>query len=672
MFRSIYLIAVAFLGMASVWADALYTDLRVKFCDEKKGIIYNGAGEFSVQSPAESELEVMVDLESLRSYVNSNDYVPGRPFVRWELELKDGRVFALGMADTVAEMQHSTRLPLLTGYWNQSVWQGKVPPVEEQQLREYADEQGRVRLRLAFNPSHGFQMRAFKAGSWHTLYQAPDLRTSLAVSTRSYQVNTNYVCGVQLHTPSTLNTAGYDAPQDYTKPFLRRAKESIGRVMFCGDSITHGVCDQTWRWQLFKTLVDNGVEYEIVGPREGYTPAYTRMNTSDAGNSYAGCLFPNLHLAQSSGRTHNIISGSAAGSGVNYGGHSTSSAAASFNCDTFVCLMGTNDLLSDRGYNNDDFSAKMQKLLGGKVSHTERGYSRTPDGSWGTMGKIAEDLLRDKGDVLYILSVPTWGFHSNNNEPERHVAVEQYNRLLSRWVEGFARSTGKNVRYVESNTGLVDLAAETPFMGHDDFFRKRGVDGLHPGEQGSIIIAGNLEKAMGLGGRTAGLPRASRKADFWRQVKLPRSQKVGDKARRLGNIRFSPGQGASVEFRCSVGDGARGGWLSPGKRALHISVADGAQSGTLTVDEAHISWGKKVLYCRDASALHSSSIRIVLHAGDAGKNIPGGFYVWLDKTLIGQGLPATPAEGKNGIYASATGASCTIHRLYAANASYAP
>ncbi|MBR2144322.1 MAG: hypothetical protein IJ956_02205, partial [Akkermansia sp.] len=46
------LIAVAFLGMASVWADALYTDLRVKFCDEKKGIIYNGAGEFSVQSPA--------------------------------------------------------------------------------------------------------------------------------------------------------------------------------------------------------------------------------------------------------------------------------------------------------------------------------------------------------------------------------------------------------------------------------------------------------------------------------------------------------------------------------------------------------------------------------------------------------------------------------------------
>lgn len=82
-----------------------------------------------------------------------------------------------------------------------------------------------------------------------------------------------------------------------------------------------------------------------------------------------------MHLAQASGRTHNIISGSTNvtidgtnyDSGVNYGGHSTASTAEDYDSNTWICMMGTNDLLSDTpnsGPTTDQYVTQMQKMLG--------------------------------------------------------------------------------------------------------------------------------------------------------------------------------------------------------------------------------------------------------------------------------------------------------------------
>lgn len=624
-----------------------YANLKDSFCDEQNRVIYDGAGRFAVKSPAVSELEFTIDMAALESYLGSNDYKQG-PLVTWEMSMPNGRKLVYGLADTARH---------ITCYWGDQPWE-KDGTVSYEQLKSLA-ENGKVKLQLAINPAQGITL----SSGGKVLLAAPNLKTQLPFdTTHAYTVNTNYVTAVGIKATSSLDTAGYKAPEDYTKPFTKTKENSLGRVMFCGDSITHGVNDQTWRWQLFKTLVDNGVEAQIVGPRSGYTPGYTKLSTSDAGDSYAGITFPNVHLAQSSGRTHNIISGSNSGmSGVNYGGHSTKSSAAAFNCDTWCCLMGTNDLLSDRGYSPQEFATKMQNLLGGKVSCKGNRYGWRAGKDWGNMGRIAADVLKEDSDVLYVMAVPCWGHHSNNNEPERHLAVQQYNALLQEWVEKYGKEHGKKLVFVDVNRGMVDCTHKVPFSWPDSMSNRPGRDGLHPNEQGSLMIANNLARAMGLPGRTAGLPRAS--AADW--------QKGVEKVAVRGNetiIReelFSAEKGYSVELSASMGKGH-----------LIISLSDEAGSGTLALSRHVIFWNDKPLYCFAADSptgkkkARKGKLRIVRHPGMDG-NRPQGYYIWLDDQLIGQAQPSgQPAE--KGLQLRAIEGSWTVLGLKYTEGSFAP
>lgn len=445
------------------------------------------------------------------------------------------------------------------------------------------------------------------------------------------------------------------------------------RIMFLGDSITHGVQDMTYRWPVFKALVDNGVKAEIGGPRSGF---YNRPKNSDfqaAGISYRGVTFPNVHLAQASGRTHNIIVGSNKGmTGVNYGGHSTKSAVAAFNADTYICLLGTNDLISDSGYTPQDFANKMQRLLGGKVSYTGGKYQYRPDGkNWGNMGIIADDILQDAGDTLYVLAVPAWTRHSNNNEANRHEAVGLYNNLLQRWVQAYDKAHPKvNLRFVDVNEGLVDPSAETPFYAHEHFFTAPGADGLHPGEQGSLIMGGHVIQAMELRGRTAGLPRSSdvqRKKFTGKKPFMVREAPVTPKAKP-----FSSEDGYTVLCWPTFGNGADGGWKSAEDGCLSITVGDEARSGTLNISEAHIMWGDKVLYCRDNSQKGGDPLRIVWNHGSDQDNIPQGYYIWLGDMLIGQGLPASAEKVPFGVQIKAKGGAASVRHLRYSDTSYAP
>lgn len=445
------------------------------------------------------------------------------------------------------------------------------------------------------------------------------------------------------------------------------------RIMFMGDSITHGVQDMTYRWPVFKTLVDNGVKAEILGPRSGF---YNRPKNSDfspAGITYRGVAFPNVHLAQASGRTHNILAGSNKGmTGVNYGGHSVKSAVAAHNCDTYICLLGTNDLISDAGFTPQHFARKMQNLLGGKVTYRAGQYQYRPDGkNLGNMGAIAEQVLQDAGDSLYILAVPAWTRHSNNNEPERHDAVGQYNRLLEQWVQDFGKKhPACRVHFVDVNEGLVDIAAESPFYAHEQFFTAPGRDGLHPGEQGSLIMAGHVARALGVGGRTAGLPRSSATQNKKFIGKKPII--VRDAPVTLKEKPFSSKDGYTVLCWPSFGNGEDGGWKSAEAGCLSITVGDESRSGTLRISEAHIMWGDKVLYCRDNSQKGRAPLRVVWHHGNAQDNIPQGYYIWLGDMLIGQALPASAEKVPFGVQIKAKGGAATVRHLRYSDTSYAP
>lgn len=652
-------------GMSSAVAG-VYSNLSTPLCDEANHVIYDGHGYFVVQSGAETVVELTLNLASLLSYANSNDYKSGMPLLLWDADVAD-----YGLTDVAdTRVPTGSRTPSLVGYWNGAVWQ-PGQHIGYSTLQQYAREDGSVVLRVSNSNTSGVKVSAVGAdGSVKELYSAPRLRTTHNRTVSGYRVNLNYVTAVNLLTPSTLETSTYTPPPDYTAPFVSRREGglSLGRVMFMGDSITHGVNDQTWRWQLFKTLVDNGVEAEIVGPRSGYTPGYTNLTTRDAGEAYGGVAFPNVHLAQSSGRTHNIISGSNVGmTGVNYGGHSTSGSADSYNCNTWCCLMGTNDLLSDRGYSQADFAAKMQRMLGGKVTCRSGQYHWEAGSEWGNLSRIASDVLRDSGDVLYLMSVPCWGRHGNNNAADRHIAVMLYNELLAQWVQACRRHSGLDVRFVDVNRGMVDFTDRTPFTWPDSMSNRPGRDGLHPNEQGSMIIAANLARAMGIAGRTAGLPRAAAEGQGWSEPVNGTVPSEGTINRAEGT--FTTTGGYSVDLRASFGNGEVGGWRD-NEAGISISLGDGENSGMLKLTEGRIMWGENILYCVDNSA-PVENLRIVWHNGCAAQNVARGYYVWLGDILIGQGLPSAGA-GKNGITISARGGAGKIAELRWADTALAP
>lgn len=668
--KTLFLTGVLFSSLQLAYA-ATYNDLSTPQCDKSNKVIYDGNGNFSVKSAANTETELVINMKSMLSYANSNDYRSGNPLMLWETN-----AIAYGLADC-ADMTKNTgeREPSICCYWGDKVWKPEIC-IPYAKLMEHADSEQNLKLRITNNQADGIEVIAIrKGGKDETLLRITDLKSININQTNGYKVNQNYVTSVTLKTDSTLDTKGYEPPKDNTVPFVSERKDgtTLKRVLFMGDSITHGVNDQTWRWQLFKILVDNGIEAEIVGPREGYTPGYTNLTTTDAGTAYGGVDFPNVHLAQSSGRTHNIISGSNAGmSGVNYGGHSTASTAKAYNCDTWCCLMGTNDLLSDRGYTYNEFAAKMQRMLGGSVSLSKGLYTYKPTKSEGNLARIASDVLKENTDVLYLMAVPYWGNHANNNEPDRHYAVKQYNDLLEKWVKQYADKNKKNIVFVDINKGLHDLSLDVPFSWPDSMSNKPGRDGLHPNEQGSMIIAGNLAKAMGLAGRTAGLKRAAAGDGEWgaetKAIKLGKKKK--EVSADLAGEQFTTDAGYTAEFTLRCGPRKRKARLSH-DNCINIKLGDGTNGGTLTFSECGILWENKVLYCLE-DAQNAQTVRIAWHPGNAAHNVAQGYYIWLGDMLVGQGLKPNKSKPINGINVSTSYKHAEVSAVHWVNKAYAP
>lgn len=399
------------------------------------------------------------------------------------------------------------------------------------------------------------------------------------------------------------------------------APTELGKVMFVGDSITHGVNAPSWRWCFHKILADNGIKYESVGYRTG-----NYSNGVPAGVEYGGVEFNNVHSAQSSARAWELAGRKAGGrfdntNLLNWLGLSdkTNKGAAytgnTWTPDTFIMLIGTNDLLSDgpAGVNPD----KVKNLLG-------------EDLKGGDMKTILESMLKSNPKAkIYVMSVPCWTRHANNNDAAVHKGVEDYNWALQKALNHYK---GKDVHYVEINDGLLDAQNATPFYGCENMFNRPGADGLHPSRQGDLIMANNLAKAMNIPGRTAGLARKALKGDE------PKGKKAASSKSKV-SMDAPAASGFSAEFRMPEQD-------------ANVTMADGSQGITLQFRDGKVLYG-------DATVLQGNSkarvmmkenktknpvCRIAYTPGNESQGVTGGFYVWCDDKLIGEALQPNAKE----------------------------
>lgn len=392
----------------------------------------------------------------------------------------------------------------------------------------------------------------------------------------------------------------------------------LGKVMFVGDSITHGVNAPSWRWCFHKILVDNGITYESVGYRTG-----NYSNGVPAGAEYGSVPFNNVHSAQSSARAWELAGRKAGGrfdntsllnwlglsDKTNNGGTYT---GQTWKPDTFIMLIGTNDLLSDApaGVTPD----KVKNLLGADLKG-------------GDMKTILDAMQSCNPKAkIYVMSVPCWTRHMNNNDAAVHKGVADYNWELHKALN---RYKGKGVHYVEINDGLLDAKNATPFYGCENMFNRPGADGLHPSRQGDLIMANNLAKAMGIPGRTAGLER---------------------KCLHCGMIKLAPAK-AKVQMEAPAASGFCAEFQAP-KEDASVTLADGTQGITLQFRDGKVLYG-------DTTVLQGNTMprvqmkarkakvpvcRIAYTPGNEAQGVPGGFYVWCDDRLIGEALPSNAQE----------------------------
>ncbi len=447
----------------------------------------------------------------------------------------------------------------------------------------------------------------------------------------------------------------------------KKAPSELGKVMFIGDSITHGFGAPSYRWVLHKIFVDNGIAYEAVGIETG-----NKSGGEEPGTEYMGVPFTNVHAAMSSqrsyetsGRNHNSprLDGTDIfdwlGLDKSYDGPRTLKGEVP---DTCFILLGTNDLLSD---------------------HWNAGLANSVD-------KVASDMLdKGKGDLsvivdairkvnkkarIVVLTMPTWG-NIPRGEPSKDYGLvhENFNKKLAAWAKS------KKVKVADVNNGLVDVAeTEKRWKGYDTFFNAE--DQLHPTRQGDIIIAGRVAQTLGLAGRSAGLPRKAtakfdnsatdvyEAASVKEGVTLAKDEltiATGGKLVAPWPEGSSTGNGFAVSLTPKVGDGEKGGWEV--EKGLVLSIGNGTHSGKLTITESYLKWNDETVLISEDMSNAEGAVRVVWHPGAADRNVPTGFYVWLGDMLVGEALPDDGA-GTNGVSVENTSASSITAGHFATDA----
>ena len=140
--RTLFIAAVMACCMVKANA-ATYTNLTESWCDEANNVIYNGQGYFAVLSATNStSVNLTINMDSLVSYVNSNDYTGSSYMLLWE-----NNVDSYGLGDNAdVSLDTGERTPYLSG-WTTGAWNASTNKTTYDTLMSYADANGNVTLK---------------------------------------------------------------------------------------------------------------------------------------------------------------------------------------------------------------------------------------------------------------------------------------------------------------------------------------------------------------------------------------------------------------------------------------------------------------------------------------------------------------------------------------------
>lgn len=450
-----------------------------------------------------------------------------------------------------------------------------------------------------------------------------------------------------------------------------QAPADLGRTMFIGDSITHGSPDAniSWRWWMHRLFVDNGIPYEEVGVVRGSHKMRMLHSTLNIDVPYGDTVFHNWHAAYSGSRTTDIVGKRCTGKFRNttidqWLGHSPCTSDELTPVDgskisTYFVLIGTNDAItSDEPYYRRDWDAARMDDIASDIIANLRVI-------------LTEIQTANPAARVVFLEIPTWYQWNDAKYVANHVpGVAEINKRLREW----AKTQGDNVTMVGVDAGIADVASAIKGRGLKCMYAERNANGLHPNDQGSLLIAGNVAKALGYAGATAGQARRSEKDFPNPKGGLGRAvpATVAPGSSLSGKWSTPPAGGFTLAFAIGggIGNGETDGWNT--KNAFSVSVGNGNMAGTLHINEAYILWNNTVLYSLDSSAGLPGMLRIAFVQGNPERGLKNGFYVWLGDQLIGEGLPS--AGNTNGVtITNNTAADVKLESLFMdAGGSYAP
>lgn len=405
-----------------------------------------------------------------------------------------------------------------------------------------------------------------------------------------------------------------------------------GNIVFLGDSITQGGRYlagpvPSYRYQLFKNFVDNGADFSPMGTTRG---AAGGVNVSALTPPYRGKFFENVSESAASARSYQF-SGHA---GEKRFRSDPGTALPPENRGPVTLKLGLpNPFVEDAAARENSFydGAVLKKYAGDTYASlygNEKadtlcvliGINDLYD-AWEPPEKILENVRaivaayqtdNPKIRVHVFEVLPTGADNGTGTHGKNNYAA--YNALLRRsagkWSKGKSLVTCDDVSqgfYAEDGS-MIDTSR-----------------GAHPNAQGELVVAGNIARVLGVGQRTAGLPRRANQAlpkNFSREAraKKPTPFTLAVCLKMNATKRADDGL---TEILCGNGDG---------------------KVGRLLVGERGIYWGdtKKLLYGAPPASAGKNIfadgekwVRVARKPDDA---TPGGFYVWFGAQLVGEAL----------------------------------
>lgn len=405
------------------------------------------------------------------------------------------------------------------------------------------------------------------------------------------------------------------------------ASVDLGNISFVGDSITQGGGDSknnanSYRYSLWKCFVDNNASFSPVGSMNMYWDGKT---TNSKAPNYMGQVFDNTSEGHYGWTTNQLLNGLQGENRPNTGSGQASDWIAALQAngkvpDTLTFMIGINDLSKKANPNQmlDDLGDIIQAYQEANPLVTIHVFSVLPTNqSWQTSA----------------------GYTSS----------DAYDTMLSNKVSEW-NTTNSKVVYHDVRVGFSPT--------------KHTTDNVHPNEQGNLIIAGNMARALELEQRTMGLERKS-STDLDTQISFTPGQKPTQDANHFivaGDTTcwdFATTQQATIN---ATGKASylQGSWNTKpggGEFTLDFSLNlesknDSAQyftiwlgnglvsDGMLKIFENKISWGystETVLY--EANMTNTfNDFRIVYMNASQENSITAGYYIWMNGQLIGEAL----------------------------------